>query len=312
MSHVPSSRSTAANILDLYAEHVTGKTAIVTGCTAGIGKETVLQLLAHGVQVVMACRSAEKMEQFSAEAIASFPEGKLHSLKLDLASLASVRDFCTNFKQLDLPLDILICNAGVMACPRMLTEDGLEMQLGTNHFGHMYLTLLLKDKLIESKPSRVVCVSSMAHHYSYSGGIKLDDLNQEHGYSRWNAYGQSKLANILFAKELNRRLSEHGVTAFSLHPGVIATELQRNLGVLGSIFNFLSRPFGKNIPQGAATTVFCAAAPLDSLVPGGFHSDCAPQAPSALGRNDELARALWDKSMGVFVEKDLLPPDFAI
>jgi retinol dehydrogenase-12 len=308
----PSSKSTAASIFELYKGNVQGKTVIVTGCTSGIGRETVVQLVAHGAEVVMGCRSEEAMRGLEEEVKVSYPDAKLHSLKLDLSSMKSVQEFCTNFIKLDFPLNILICNAGAVGLPYTLTEEGFETLMATNHFGHMLMVLLLKEKLVESQPSRVVVVASEAHRFSNKDGVKLNYLNQEKSYGTWAAYGHTKLANVLFAKELNKRLEGKGVTAYSVHPGVVATDITRHFGVLGSIFRFVSTPFCKSIPQGAATTAFCAAAEPTSLDVGGYHGDCAPLAASEQGRSEKLALQLWEESMDMLKQKGFLPAEYMI
>lgn len=152
----------------------------------------------------------------------------IHFLQLDLASMESIRQFSKKFHELENQLHILINNAGIMACPRAITKDGFEAQIGTNHMGHFLLTNLLLDLLKQSAPSRVVVVSSLFHWY---GRINKEDLNSEKSYYRWLAYGQSKLANILFARELATRLQGTGVTVNSLHPGAVRTELARDIDI---------------------------------------------------------------------------------
>ncbi|MCU1674490.1 MAG: short-chain dehydrogenase/reductase [Frankiales bacterium] len=192
----------------------TGRTALVTGANSGLGLHTSLELARRGARVLMACRDPRR----GAEALARVRAvGTAELVPLDLASLASVRAAA---EQVD-PLDLLIANAGVMAVPRRLTEDGFELQLGTNHLGHFALTGLLLPKLT----GRVVVVSSDAHRM---GRMRFDDLMGERSYGRWSAYGQSKLANLLFARELGRRAPSLVVAA--AHPGYAATNLQRGQG----------------------------------------------------------------------------------
>lgn len=150
----------------------------------------------------------------------------VYFLQLDLASLESIREFSKKFHELESKLHILINNAGVMAIPKALTKDGFEMQIGVNHLGHFLLTNLLLDMIKKSAPARIINVSSQAH---IMGGIKKEDFNSEKSYSKWRVYGQSKTANILFTRELARRLEKDGITANSLHPGAVNTELQRDL-----------------------------------------------------------------------------------
>ncbi|XP_035676518.1 uncharacterized protein LOC118415774 [Branchiostoma floridae] len=240
-----------------------GKTVVITGANTGIGKETARDIAKRGARVILACRDLTKAEAAAAEIRQDTGNGNVVTEKMDLASLKSVREFALKVNARESRLDILINNAGIMACPQWKTEDGFEMQFGTNHLGHFLLTNLLLDKLKKSAPSRVVNVSSGAHE---QGAINFDDINLERTYTPWGAYGQSKLANVLFTKELDRKLKDSGVTTYSLHPGVINTELSRNMdAAFGWGFTLLSpvlsaavRLFGKSVQQGAQTTIHCA------------------------------------------------------
>jgi NAD(P)-dependent dehydrogenase (short-subunit alcohol dehydrogenase family) len=205
---------------------IDGKIVVITGANSGIGKETAIDLAKRGGKIYIACRDLKRGEDALAEIKEKSGSKDVHFLQLDLASLDSVREFANNFRSLESKLDILINNAGIMACPRMKTKDGFELQLGTNHLGHFLLTNLLLDLIKEAAPSRIIVVSSILHRI---GRIKKDDLNSEKSYFKWLVYGQSKLANILFTNELSRRLEGTKVTANSLHPGVINSELSKNL-----------------------------------------------------------------------------------
>lgn len=206
---------------------MTGKVVIITGANSGLGLESTKALAAKGATVVMACRNSGKAEEAKAEVLAANPAARLEVMALDNASLASVRAFADAFKAKYDRLDILLNNAGVMAIPRTLTEDGFEMQLGVNHLAHFALTGLLQDVITATPKSRVHSTSSSA---AFSGSINLDDLMGEKSYGRWTAYGQSKLANAAFATELNRRLQAAGydTIANSSHPGLVMTNLQTN------------------------------------------------------------------------------------
>lgn len=196
---------------------IDGKTVIITGANSGIGKETAIDLARRGGKIFIACRDLKRGQNALEEIKMKSGSEKIYFLQLDLASLDSVREFSRRFHELESSLHILINNAGIMACPRALTKDGFELQFGTNHLGHFLLTNLLLDRLKESAPSRVVIVSSVLHKI---GRIKRDDLNSEKSYAKWSVYGQSKLAKVLFARELSKRLEGSGVTANSLHPGM--------------------------------------------------------------------------------------------
>jgi NAD(P)-dependent dehydrogenase (short-subunit alcohol dehydrogenase family) len=214
---------TGADIPDL-----TGKTAVVTGANSGLGFETARALAARGAAVVLACRDAGKADDAAGRIRAAIPAADLATLRLDLGSLASVRDAAARLRSGRARIDLLINNAGVMAPPYGHTQDGFELQFGVNHLGHFALTGLVLDMLLAAPGSRVVTVSSNGHRV---GDIYFDDLAFERGYRPMRAYGQSKLANLMFTYELQRRLAAAGSTTIALaaHPGTAATELERHL-----------------------------------------------------------------------------------
>lgn len=252
-----------------------GKVVIITGANTGIGKETAVDLARRGAKVYMACRSVERGEEAVQEVINRSRSASVYFRQLDLASLKSVRSFAETFLAEERRLDILINNAGIMACPKYLTEDGFEMQIGVNHMGHFLLTNLLLELVTKSAPSRIVNVSSIAHLY---GKINKEDLNSEKSYSPIPAYNQSKLANVLFTRELARRLKDTGVSTYSLHPGVINTELGRHLGdsICGlctiKIIKPLAWIFHKTPKAGAQTTITCAVDPDLEHITGEYFS----------------------------------------
>ena len=235
----------------------TGRVAIVTGANSGIGFETALALAATGATVVLACRNQAKGET-AAEAIRrEEPLGSVQVMALDLASLASVRAFAGAFSRACDRLDLLINNAGLMALPeRAETADGFEMQFGTNHLGHFALTGLLIALLVKTPGSRVVNVSSGAHR---AGRMKWADLQFQQGYTPFGAYSQSKLANLLFTAELQRRLDSAGlrVMATAAHPGWTATNLQAHSGIA----TFLNPFLAQKPRMGALPTLYAATAP---------------------------------------------------
>jgi NAD(P)-dependent dehydrogenase (short-subunit alcohol dehydrogenase family) len=209
-----------------------GRIALVTGANSGIGFETARALARHRAETVSACRDLDKASMAVARIRAEIPEAKLHALSLDLADLDAVAVGVATYAQTFTRLDILICNAGVMVPPYGQTKQGFELQFGTNHLGHFALIGRLMPPLIASGSARVVVVSSLAAHF---GHIDFDDLQWQHRrYAKWHAYGQSKLANLVFALELARRLAaaESVVSAIAAHPGGAVTNLQRNLGWL--------------------------------------------------------------------------------
>jgi len=273
------------------AAKLDGKTVIITGCNTGIGKETARDLFKRGARVILACRDEAKA-QLAADEIrkddASRPDAVIVR-KLDLSSMSSIRSFASDILEAEPKIDILINNAGVMMCPYQKTEDGFEMQLGTNHFGHFLLTNLLLDRIIESAPSRIINVSSSLHQ---RGTIKFDDLQSEKSYGQIAAYSQSKLANVLFTRELAKKLKGTGVTTYSLHPGAVRTDLQRHHNIWGSIIS----PFMKTPVQGAQTTIYCAVNEELAEESGLYYSDCKAVEPSRKAKDDAVAKKLWDIS----------------
>ena len=234
-----------------------GKVVIITGAGSGLGFETARALAEKGARVVLAVRNTEKGDD-AASRIRKVKQGAdVAVMELDLGDLSSVRRFADNFRKQYKRLDLLINNAGVMAPPRGKTADGFELQFGTNHLGHFALTLLLLDMLKRVPGSRIVTVSSGAHSF---GMLDFDDLNWEkRTYNRWQAYGDSKIANLYFTRELQRRLDEENsnVLAVAAHPGWSATELQRHQGLLSILNNF----FAQTAAMGALPTLYAATAP---------------------------------------------------
>jgi NAD(P)-dependent dehydrogenase (short-subunit alcohol dehydrogenase family) len=278
---------TAANL-----PRMDGRTVVVTGANSGIGLAAVRELARVGAHVVLAVRDPER----GARATDAVP-GDCEVRQLDLADLSSVRAFAEAWSG---PLDVLVNNAGVMAVPQNRTADGFELQLGTNHLGHFALTGLLLPSITD----RVVTVSSGAHRM---GRIDLDDLNWERRrYRRWSAYGQSKLANLLFTMELDRRLTETGspVKALAAHPGWAATSLQGRSGVrvLDAAMRAANRFFAQSEAMGALPTLYAAVEDL----PGGSYVGPDGRAeqrghPTLVGRSAaaqdaEVARRLWERS----------------
>lgn len=269
---------------------LTGKRAIVTGGHSGIGIETTRALAAAGAEVIVPARDAKKAK----EALAGMP-GKIFVATMDLADLSTVRAFASVLLGDGKAVHLLIANAGIMACPETRTREGWEMQFATNHIGHFVLTEALAPLLRRANGARVVAVSSIAHRRS---GIVWDDVHfRKAPYDKWVAYGQSKTANALFARELDMRLASEGVRAFSLHPGGIMTPLQRHLAkeemvAMGWIdesgeISAMARSFFKTPEQGASTTVWCATSALLDGKGGVYCENCDVAEPA-----DE-ATQLW-------------------
>lgn len=294
-----SAKNTAEDVTEGVDGH--GLTAIVTGPTSGIGLETARVLALRGVHVVMAARNVESCNKCKETIIKGCPSATIDVMELDVSSLESVRNFANEYISKGLPLNILICNAGVMACPFSLSKDGVENQFATNYLGHFLLTNLLLDTMKSTVKNcgiegRIVIVSSEAHRVNYKGGIAFDKLHDGKGYSSFYAYGQSKLANILHAKELTNRLKEEGVniTVNALHPGVISTNLARHSTFMTVCIHGVFGAIQKNIPQGASTTCFVALSPKVKGVSGEYFADNNVSKPSAAARDPELAKKLWE------------------
>ena len=273
-----------------------GHLAIVTGANTGLGYDTALALAGKGCAVVLACRNMDKARKARLEILKPFPKATIECLSLDLSSQQSVRAFVTAFTENYDKLDLLINNAGIMMPPFSLSEDGFESQLAANYLGHFALTGLLLPLLTRTPNSRIVSLSSLAHNW---GGIRFDDLNFARGYNKRAAYGQSKLACLMFAYELNRRLRATGNKTLSVaaHPGVAATNLAQHFP------RFMSALFplvGQSAANGALPTLYAA---LGDDIEGGDY--CGPRslqqmrgAPVKVGSNkasrDEAAAArLW-------------------
>ncbi|KDO18234.1 hypothetical protein SPRG_16338 [Saprolegnia parasitica CBS 223.65] len=303
--------TTADQVADAFAPRCKDKVVLITGANTGLGLETARVLAAKGATVVIACRSASKGDAAVASILKAQHDAKVSFLELDLASLASIKAFVTAFSAKFERLDVLINNAGVMACPKATTTDGLEMQFGVNHIGHFYLTKLLLPALqwtgTADAPARVVNLSSMGQNlYAPDEGIFLNDLSGDKSYYEWERYGMAKLANVLFSTELNKRYASQHVISVALHPGVIvATELTRHLGIASTVRSLsglrsgmLMRAFRepmKSIAQGAATTIVAALDP--AVQPGGYYADCQLSTDLHPKATDvDLARQLWEVS----------------
>ncbi|GHO46830.1 oxidoreductase [Ktedonospora formicarum] len=242
-----------------------GRIVLITGANSGLGVETAKALAAHGAHVIMACRSLERGEKARDAILKEIPKASIALLQLDLASLASVREFASRVRQDYKRLDLLFNNAGVMAIPRAETLDGFEMQFGTNHLGHFALTGLLLPLLLITPGSRVVSTSSVARRM---GGIRFDDLQGQNSYARWSAYGQSKTSNLLFAFELQTRLAASGAETISAaaHPGYANTNLQATSATLSnssmeSFFYRFNNVLGQSAAMGALPQLYAALSP---------------------------------------------------
>lgn len=269
-----------------------GKVVVVTGGNTGIGKETARALAEKGARVVIASRDVAKGQRAAAE----IGRG-VEVMGLDLASFVSIRAFAEDLLRRFDRLDVLVENAGLVLSDRRETAEGYEMTFGVNHLGHFLLTELLLDRLKESAPARIVVVASDAHRRARNG-IDWSDLQRTGHYSGVRAYCESKLANVLFARELARRLEGTGVTVNALHPGVIASDFARD----GDVKGFLGRlvrlvgPFLKTPARGALTSIHLASSPTVEGITGGYFTNCKLVKPSRAARDEAAARQLWDES----------------
>ncbi len=284
-----------------------GKTALVTGANSGIGYQAALELARHGAHVLLGCRSAAKGHAALERLLREAPGASAEVVTLDVASLTSIRAFAAEFAARGVALDLLINNAGVMALPkRELTEDGFERQFGTNHLGHFALTGLLIPQLLAAPAPRVVTVASLAHR---NGKIDFDNLQSEKNYKPWDAYGESKLANILFADELERKAKAAGSKLMSMpvHPGVSVTNIIANGPGSKGLKPLILKIFAPILMQpdaaGALPTLYAATSPDarggEYIGPDGFmEMKGAPVVvqPKPQGKDEAVAKQLWTVS----------------
>ncbi len=265
-----------------------GKRILITGCNSGLGREAARVLAARGATILGAARTLQKAK----DACTTF-DGAAVPLACELSDPASVRGCVEAVKSLGEPIHAIIANAGIMALPKAEQRYGWERQLFTNHVGHFILITELLDTLAED--GRVVMLSSAAHTQAPKVGIELDNLGGTQGYSPWKAYGQSKLANLLFARELATRFEGTGRVANAVHPGVIATNLGRHMNPALVIAMSIANPlFMKNVGQGAATEVWAAVHPDAGKINGEYLADCNVKRSSRQGQDAELAARLWE------------------
>lgn len=269
------------------------RAAIVTGASGGIGLETARELAGRGYHVVLLCRSSQKADTARVEIESTVPDASLDIVLADLSRMDQVRTAAAEIEQRLERLDVLVNNAGILARHRKSTPEGLDLLLATNHLGPFLLTNLLLPLLKESAPSRIVNVASEAHKF---GKLRLEDLQATRGYGPlgMRRYGETKLMNILFTRDLARRLEGSGVTVNAVHPGSVTT----NLGDPPRLFAAVSRRFLRSPAQGAITSVVVATDPSLEGVTGGYFMNAkqADRKLSRQARDDELARALWKRS----------------
>uniref|UniRef100_A0A0E0IW18 Uncharacterized protein n=1 Tax=Oryza nivara TaxID=4536 RepID=A0A0E0IW18_ORYNI len=283
-----------------------GLAAVVTGASSGIGLETTRVLALRGVRVVLAVRNVAAGHK-AREAIRAEIHGAIvHVLEMDLSSMDSVRRFASEFDSLNLPLNILINNAGILSKDCIRSIDGLELHFATNHIGHFLLTNLLLENMKSTSRTtgvegRIINVSSSGHILTYPEGICFDSVKDLSRFSTYIAYGQSKLANILHSTELARILKGDGVniSANAIHPGFVGTNLFKNWTMANAVVNTIGRIVCKTVEQGAATTCYVALHPQVTGISGKYFSNCNLETPSSQASNAELAKKLWEFSSNI-------------
>ena len=268
-----------------------GKVAVITGANSGIGRATALELASRGAKLILACRSEEKTMPVIEEIRSKSGNSKVRFHELDLGSLSKVRESATSLLKSERPIHLLINNAG-LAGKKGATQDGFEIAFGTNYLGHFLWTNILLDRVIESAPARIVNVASKAHYGAKS--IDWDALTKpSKTATAFSEYEVSKLANVLHAKSLTKRLDGTGGTTYSLHPGVVASDVWRQVP---SAISWIMKKFMISSEDGAATSLYCATSDDVSGHSGKYYDECKEKEPSALALDEALAEELWQRS----------------
>lgn len=272
-----------------------GKTVVITGSTSGIGKVAALELAAKGARIVAVARDKARGEETLAELDKRAP-GLAHKIHYaDLSLLADMKRVAAEIAASEPRIDVLINNAGAMFAKRQVTSDGFERTFALDHLSYFVVTAGLRQRLLASGPARIINTSSDAHK---GGHLDIDDLQTEK-YTSIKAYARAKLANILFTRELARRLKGTGLTANSLHPGVVATRFgHESGGVVSSLLKFVQF-FAISPEKGAETIVYLASSPEVAGVSGEYFYKCKPAVPTRAAQDDRLAAALWEKSVAL-------------
>ena len=280
-------RSTAQEVLSDV--DLSGKTILITGVNSGLGLESMRALALRGAHVIGAARTMEK----AAQACASVT-GTTTPVACELSDFSSIAACADTVESLGIPIDALICNAGIMAPGKLILANGLEIQFMVNHLGHFLLVNRLIERIKEAREGRVVVVSSMSNNQVPKEGIDFDNLSGENGYDAWKCYGRSKLANLLFSRELAQRLKGSNATSNAVHPGVIKTNLQRTPeGFASAFYELISSVARRSIAQGAATQCYVAAHLDLAGVSGQYFANCNVMKLPKYGGDDALAGRLW-------------------
>jgi NAD(P)-dependent dehydrogenase (short-subunit alcohol dehydrogenase family) len=274
---------------------MTGKRVMITGFTSGIGRAAAHALGGMGAELVLVCRNADKGQNVLNELRARIPNVQADMLVGDLGVLADIRRVGEEFLSIGRALDILFNNAGVVMQRRTTTPDGFETTFAINHLGYFLLTALLREPLRASGGGRVVSTASDAHKFG-GGAMRFDDLQAERKYSTFGVYGQSKLANILFTRELARREQAYGVTANSFHPGFVGSGFSKNNGTFARVLMTAISPFSRSPEKGAETGVHLCSSPDVANETGTYFFDCKERKLASYARSDEDARRLWEVS----------------
>ncbi len=286
-----------------------GKVVVITGSNIGIGKETAVGVASLGATTVLACRNQEKAAAAAVEIKQRSGNDDVQLVALDLADLASVKAAAADIVQRWERLDVLVNNAGGTWSERILTKQGFEQTFGVNHLGPFYLTMLLLDRIKASAPARIINLSSVGHHFAF-GGIRFDDLQGEKRYATFDAYSQSKLANILFTRELVKKLDGSNVTVNAVHPGAVRS----GFGMDGDLNAFLTagshliRPFEISPKSGAKTSIYLATSPEVDGKTGMYWVRRRPGRMSPKAQDDAVASRLWDESEKLLASVGFAPP----
>ncbi|KAL2935888.1 Short-chain dehydrogenase TIC 32 chloroplastic [Bienertia sinuspersici] len=286
-------------------------TAIITGATSGIGAETARVLAKKGVRIVIAARNMKKAAEVKETILKETPQAQIIILEIDLSSMASVSRFCSEFLSLNLPLNILINNAGVFSQKLEFSEDKIELTLATNYMGHFLLTEVLLEKMVETASQtgiegRIINVSSLTHSWVKKENFSLCKMLNPKNYNGTRAYAQSKLANIMHAREMARQLEERNarVTINAVHPGIVKTGIIRaHKGFITDSLYFLAAKLLKSTSQGAATTCYVALSPNTEGVSGKYFADCNQSCCSALATDDSQAHRLWKQTRALICKR---------